>query len=152
MTILTSVFAIATSKFLFKNEIAKSNIIATLVCVVGIVLIAQPTWMFKKMPPSADIATTSFKNASFPLPPLNTFTNYGYSVSSSGVKLGYTLSILGGAAQGVSFEISGIILHDVKTIPKATYTMFICTVGSVGFMFYLEDPVYVIDPISSCLF
>ena len=139
VTIVSIVFALAQSKLLFKIDIAKSIIIATLVCAIGIVLTVQPPWLFQNMSSTADTMTTRFMNTSF------TSTNYRYSVSSRDVMAGYILSIIGGAGLGVIFDITGIILHNVKTITKATYTMLMCTVGSVAFMFYLEDPVYVLD-------
>ena len=144
-TIAGIVFAILQSRLLFNNDITKSNVGAAVVCVVGIALTAQPQWLFKKGLSTSDTAGISFINSSFSAKPQNTSAIYGSVLSSHEVLLGYTLSILGGAALGVSFDINGIILCNVKTIPKIVYTMLVCMVGSTAFMFYLEGPVYVLD-------
>ena len=139
VSIFSMIAAMIQAKFLFKKDIQILYILSLIVCIVGILMIVQPQFQFQN-----DI--NSHLNLSQSKSVSNLFSNTSDYIHIDNSRMvdatdklyGYLLCAIGGVAFGISFDVNGILLSDLRPFIKITYFTTIYFIASILISFYAE--------------
>ena len=143
-SMFTMLSAVVHARLAYQREIMKVDLMSMCICMLGILLIIQPSLVFK--------VGTSY-NSSLKETVHNTTCLYdtknGFCVSmeqtpfyESSSQTGYLLVIFGGLAQGITYNLNGFPLSNVQPLVKSAYFVNLYFFLSVMFSLYLEQMVF----------
>ena len=128
-------------RIVFKEDITLLHMISLALCIVGVINLCQPSWLYPKQIPhvnninssSHPSNTTSYAQVQSPEMVNNHTVNH-----VSGVVL-YGLLIFGSFADGINYNINAVYLLDVPPLLTALYGSLVGLVGSLVMSLYLEN-------------
>ena len=141
VSIFSMIAAVFQSKVLFKKDVTVFHILSLIVCVIGILMVVQPCFLFHKdisLPETVSPSNQVWRD-------IDSNQSLYVRLSSKeqctvGVKhtIGYILCVTGGVVFGMTYDVNAILLHDLRPFVKITYFTTLYFIASIVIAFYVE--------------
>ena len=143
-SMFTMLSAVVHARLAYQREIMKVDLMSMCICMLGILLIIQPSLGFmdgtnyhSNLMEMVDNTTGSYnpKNGSCVLVEQT-------PLCESSSQAGYLLGVFGGLAQGITYNLNGFPLSNVEPLVKSAYFVNLYFFLLVMFSLYLEQMVF----------